>query len=118
MIELLLPRLPFFLFVIPFAAGVYFLLAQRNLYMALTGLYLVQTAVIFFFVLLSVHEGATVPILGDDVTQPLANPLPQALMLTAIVVGVATLGVGLALLRKIQAEGGTLREGPSAGSSR
>lgn len=117
MIELLLPRLAYLLFIIPFAAGTYFLLAQRNLYMALMGLYLVQTAVILFFVLLSVREGATVPILGEGIGQPLANPLPQALMLTAIVVGVATLGVGLAILRKIQSEAGTLRDDPVEGDS-
>ncbi len=101
---------PYLLFVLPFVAGMYFLLAQRNHLLSFVGLYLLQTGVIFFYVLLSVRRGATVPIQHPTLTGPYANPLPHALMLTAIVVGVALLGVALILMRRIQMEEGTLQE--------
>jgi multicomponent Na+:H+ antiporter subunit C len=110
MMRLLIEREPYLLFIVPIVAGVYLMLAHRNLLKAVIGLYLVQTGVIFFFVLLSVREGALVPIVDRLVDRPLANPLPHALMLTAIVVGVATLGVGMAILRRIQAESNTIQE--------
>jgi multicomponent Na+:H+ antiporter subunit C len=110
MTALLVERAAYLLMILPAAAGVYLLIAHRNLLMAVVGLYLVQSAVIFFYVLLSVREGATVPILDATVDQSLANPLPHALMLTAIVVGVATLGMALAILRRIQEETGSIEE--------
>ena len=83
-----------------------------------------QTAIILFYVSIGVKEGATIPILEHDLTHgaggdghhavidaaAYANPLPHVLMLTAIVVGVATLGVGLALAQRIYAEYGSLEE--------
>ena len=77
-------------------------------------MYLVQTSVIFFLVSLSVKKGATVPVLLST-TEPVqaanyANPLPHVLTLTAIVVGVATLGVGLALCGAIYRKYGSLDE--------
>jgi multicomponent Na+:H+ antiporter subunit C len=108
--RLLIEREPYLLFIVPIVAGVYLMLAHRNLLKAVVGLYLVQTGVIFFFVLLSVREGATVPIIDRPTDGPMANPLPHALMLTAIVVGVATLGVGMAILRRIQADEGSIQE--------
>jgi multicomponent Na+:H+ antiporter subunit C len=110
--RLVVEREPYLLFIVPIVAGVYLMLAHRNLLKAVVGLYLVQTGVIFFFVLLSVRERATVPIIDPMVDRPLANPLPHALMLTAIVVGVATLGVGMAILRRIQAESDTIQDPP------
>ena len=88
-------------FVLIFLWGLYIMIAHHNLIKKLIGMYLVQTSVIFFFVTISAKSGATVPILLDSgVLQPeqYANPLPHVLMLTAIVVGVATLGVSLALV--------------------
>lgn len=108
---LLLERAPYLLFILPVTAGAYFMLAQRNLLLTFVGLYLLQTGVIFFFVLLSVRADATLPILLKEAnTPPYANPLPHALMLTAIVVGVALLGVALSMMRRIQLEEGSLQE--------
>ena len=108
MISLFAERAAYLLMLLPAATGIYLLVAHRNLFMAVVGLYLFQTAVIFFYVLMSVREGATVPIIDPAVPEPLANPLPHALMLTAIVVGVATLGMALAILRRIHEETGTI----------
>lgn len=110
LLEALTRHGPYLLFMLPFVAGVYFMLAQRNHLLSFVGLYLVQTGVIFFYVLLSVRRNATVPILNESLSVPYANPLPHALMLTAIVVGVALLGVALILMRRIQIEEGTLQE--------
>ena len=106
----LLERAPYLLFVLPVTAGAYFMLAQRNLLLSFVGLYLLQSGVIFFYVLLSVRANATIPILMEDAQEAYLNPLPHALMLTAIVVGVALLGVALSMMRRIQLEEGTLQE--------
>ena len=95
----------FLTFVIIFLWGFYIMVTRYNLVKKLVGLYLVQTSVIFFLVSISAKKKATVPILlsASDPVQVsnYANPLPHVLTLTAIVVGVATLGVGLALCAAI-----------------
>ncbi len=106
----LVERAPYLLFVLPITAGAYFMLAQRNILLSFVGLYLIQTGVIFFFILLSVRENATIPIILEGSSAPYINPLPHALMLTAIVVGVALLGVALSMMRRIQIEDGSLQE--------
>lgn len=89
-------------FIILFLWGLYIMVTHHNLVKKLIGMYLVQTSVILFYVTVSAKAGATVPILrvSDELThmQEYVNPLPHVLMLTAIVVGVATLGVSLSLV--------------------
>ncbi len=112
--ELLLTRPNFLTFIILFLFGLYIMVTHKNLIKKLIGMYLLQTSVILFFVSLGVKDGSTVPILkpGDMPIDPAlyANPLPQVLMLTAIVVGVATLGVSLALVIAIYRKYHTLEE--------
>ena len=101
-------------FVIIFLWGFYIMTTRFNLIKKLIGLYLVQTSVIFFLVSVSAKRGATVPILLST-TEPVQaidymNPLPHVLTLTAIVVGVATLGVALALAAAIYRTYGSLDE--------
>lgn len=113
MIPYLLGRGPYLLVVFILVLGVYLLISHRNFIKAIVGLQLVQTSIIIFFILLSFRSGATIPILFDQATMgdpPLANPLPHALMLTAIVVGVATVGVAVAILRRLQSEVGTIED--------
>ena len=100
-IDLWLHRPNLIAFILIFLWGFYIMVAHHNLIKKLIGMYLVQTSVIFFFVTVSAKTGATVPILmnsGSLQAEQYANPLPHVLMLTAIVVGVATLGVSLALV--------------------
>ena len=90
------------------------MVTRYNLIKKLIGMYLVQTSVIFFLVSISAKKEATVPVLMST-TDPVqaaiyANPLPHVLTLTAIVVGVATLGVGLALCAAIYRKYGSLDE--------
>ncbi len=107
-------RPQFLTVVIIFLWGFYIMVTRYNLVKKLIGLYLVQTSVIFFLVSISAKKGATVPVLLST-TEPVqaaiyANPLPHVLTLTAIVVGVATLGVGLALCAAIYRKYGSLDE--------
>jgi multicomponent Na+:H+ antiporter subunit C len=99
--------------------GLYGMIAKNNLLKKVIGMSIFQSAIILFYVSIGDKRGATIPILvhghGDAVHQLIdpthyANPLPHVLMLTAIVVGVATLGVALAILQKIYRVHGTIEE--------
>ena len=109
-----LQRPNFLTVVIIFLWGFYIMVTRYNLIKKLIGMYLVQTSVIFFLVSISAKKEATVPVLMST-TDPVqaaiyVNPLPHVLTLTAIVVGVATLGVGLALCTAIYRKYGSLDE--------
>ena len=114
LLQTLLQRPNFIVFVILFLWGIYIMAAHPNLVKKLIGLYIVQTSVIFFLVAFSAKEGATVPILLTDTAAAdalnYANPLPHALTVTAIVVQIATLGVSLALVSAIYRKFGSLDE--------
>jgi multicomponent Na+:H+ antiporter subunit C len=114
LLQTLLQRPNFIVFVILFLWGIYIMAAHPNFVKKLIGLYIVQTSAIFFLVAFSAKEGATVPIIpdGETVVNALnyANPLPHVLTVTAIVVQVATLGVSLALVTAIYRRFGSLEE--------
>ena len=94
--------------------GLYGMLASPHLVRKLMGMNIMQTAIIVFFLTLAAKTEATFPLIGQDEVAPAAegyvNPLPHALMLTAIVVGVSTTGVALALVIRIHRHFGTLEE--------
>jgi len=94
--------------------GLHGMLTRRHLMRKLMAMNLLQVAVIVFFIALAAKSGAQPPITAVGDAAPRAhdyvNPLPHALMLTAIVVGVATNGVALALLIRIHRRYGTLDE--------
>jgi multicomponent Na+:H+ antiporter subunit C len=115
LVNYLVERGPYLLFVLLSVLGTYLMMSHRNYVKAITGLYLFQSGVILFFISLAFRTGATIPITEAGATLPLHNPLPQALMLTAIVVGVGTLGVAIAIVRRIQAESGSIEEQTAAG---
>ncbi|MFP4281289.1 MAG: cation:proton antiporter subunit C [Verrucomicrobiota bacterium] len=85
--------------------GLYGVLMKANYVKKVIGMTIFQAAIILFFIVMAYKEGASVPVLDKELGQTNAeayvNPLPHALMLTAIVVGVATVGVALALLVRI-----------------
>ncbi|MEM7395327.1 MAG: cation:proton antiporter subunit C, partial [Verrucomicrobiota bacterium] len=78
-------------------AGFYVVIARRNLVKKIVGLTIFQTSVFILFISLGNVEGGTAPIY-DKKYEIYSNPLPHVLILTAIVVGVATTAVGLALV--------------------
>jgi multicomponent Na+:H+ antiporter subunit C len=90
-------------------AGFYVVIAQGNLIKKLVGLSLFQTSVFIFFISLGFVEGGIAPI-AEAGAAGYANPLPQVLILTAIVVSVATTAVGLALAVRIRESYGSVEE--------
>ena len=101
--------------------GLWGMIAKRNLVKKIIGMSIFQTAIILFYISIGAKKGGTIPIImepgGHGSAQEVVvhaadyiNPLPHVLMLTAIVVAVATLGVALSLAIKIYQRYGTLEE--------
>ena len=90
--------------------GFYTMISRGNLVKKLVGLSLFQTSVMIMYISLGKVRGGTAPILLDQEGLVYSNPLPSVLILTAIVVGVATLSVGLALVVRIHEAYGTVEE--------
>ena len=89
--------------------GLYMAIAQGHLVRKLIGVGLFQTSVFFLYISFGFVDGGQVPILTEGATR-YSNPLPHVLILTAIVVGVATMALGLALVARIKEEFGTVEE--------
>jgi multicomponent Na+:H+ antiporter subunit C len=89
--------------------GLYVVLARGNLIKKLVGLGIFQTSVYLLYIGPGKILGGTAPIISDDFTV-YSNPLPHVLILTAIVVGVATLALGLAIVVRINEAYGTIEE--------
>lgn len=81
-------------------AGLYIVMSSRHLVKKIIGLNIFQTAVFILFISMGKVAGGTAPILADGITA-YSNPLPHVLILTAIVVGVATTALGLAISVRI-----------------
>ena len=107
--ENFIPKFNYIVVVILMMTGLWSMLAQYNLIKKCIGMAIFQTGIILFFISIGAKNDALIPILTETAnhTYPdpdvdkITNPLTQILMLTAIVVGVATLGVGLALAQKV-----------------
>ncbi len=115
MFEEFLARYAYWLTTALLVIGLYGMVGKRNLVKKLIGMNIFQSAIILFFIVGSVKEGATVPIIQDAThgaidTAAYVNPLPHVLMLTAIVVSVAITGVALAFLIAMHKHHGTLEE--------
>ena len=81
--------------------GLFLVISRANLVKKLVGLSIFQTSVFLFYITLGRVSGGTAPILIDAPDTLYSNPLPHVLILTAIVVGVATTALGLALILRI-----------------
>lgn len=90
-------------------AGFYIVVAHGNLIKKLLGLNIFQASVFILYITLGKVTGGTAPIVEEGYTV-YSNPLPHVLILTAIVVGVATFAVGLALVVRINEEYGSIEE--------
>lgn len=102
----------FMLTIMLFFLGIFGMISCGNYMKKLMCMNIMQVAVIFFFLCLGQKSGGTIPVALDDILNPddYVNPLPHALMLTAIVVSLGTTGMGLALLMRIKDKYGTLEE--------
>jgi multicomponent Na+:H+ antiporter subunit C len=90
-------------------AGLYILMARTNLLKKLIGLALLQSSVYLLYIAPGKLIGGTAPIIAQGFER-YSNPLPHVLILTAIVVGVATLALGLALVVRIREAYGSIEE--------
>ena len=125
--EIIIAKANYWFYVLLMMVGLYAMIAKSNLVKKIIGMSIFQTAVILFYVSIGCKKGGTIPILFHHGEAHAAhgaaslhsqavnvadyiNPLPHVLMLTAIVVGVATLGVALALAIKIYNRYETLEE--------
>lgn len=91
------------------AAGMYIIIARGNLLKKLIGLSILQSSVYLLYIAPGKLIGGTAPIVAEGYSV-YSNPLPHVLILTAIVVGVATLALGLALVVRIREAYGTIEE--------
>ena len=89
--------------------GLYILIARGNLMKKLIGLAVLQSSVYLLYIAPGKLLGGTAPIIAPGYTV-YSNPLPHVLILTAIVVGVATLALGLAITVRIREAYGTVEE--------
>jgi len=111
-------RMNYFIYIILMMLGLYGVFMKNNYMKKIIGLNILQTAIILFFISTGAKNNATLPIIehhpGESSLGIAAahyiNPLPHVLMLTAIVVAVATLGVALAMVIKIYRHFQTLEE--------
>lgn len=90
--------------------GLYTVMSRGNLVKKVVGLNIFQTSVFLFYISMAKIEGATAPILTGDPGTVYSNPLPHVLILTAIVVGIATTALALALIVRIREAYGTIED--------
>lgn len=92
--------------------GMYGMIVSNNYMKKMMAMNVMQVAVIFFFLCFAQKTGGMIPILDGVTTNPdlYINPLPHALMLTAIVVSLGTTGVAIALLMRIKETFGSVEE--------
>ncbi len=89
--------------------GFYTVISRGNLVKQVVGLNIFQASVFIFYISLAYVDGGATPIVKEGV-EVYANPLPHVLILTAIVVGIATTALGLALIVRIKEAYGTIEE--------
>lgn len=93
--------------------GFYAIITKDNLIKKIIGLNIFQTGIFLFFISLGVVKKGTAPIVSDEMIRKgyaYVNPLPHVLILTAIVVAVATTAIALSLIIRLYEEYGTIEE--------
>lgn len=101
----------YWVFTVVLMIGFYAVIAKGNLIKKLIGLSIFQSAVFLLYITMDKVDGGTAPIVQKGVTdQVFSNPLPQVLILTAIVVGISTTALGLAIVVRIKEAYGTIEE--------
>jgi multicomponent Na+:H+ antiporter subunit C len=89
--------------------GFYVVISRGNLVKKIIGLNIFQTSVFLLYITMGKVSGGTAPIVAEGV-EVYSNPLPHVLILTAIVVGIATTSLGFALVVRIYRAYGTIEE--------
>jgi len=99
----------YWIVVVLMMTGFYIVIAHNNLVKKIVGLNIFQVSMFAFYIAMGKVKGGTAPILAEGIAQ-YSNPLPHVLILTAIVVGVATTALGLALVVRIRDAYGTVED--------
>ena len=107
--ETILGHYNYWLVIIIMMAGFYTVISRGNLIKKIAGLNIFQVSVFLLYISIGNVKGGAAPIIDSSVTS-YSNPLPHVLILTAIVVGVATTALGLALVVRIKEAYGTIEE--------
>jgi multicomponent Na+:H+ antiporter subunit C len=113
MVEFIISKYNYWMYIILIMIGFYGMMAKNNLMKKLIGMNIFQWSIILFYISIGSKKGGTVPVIDPSFSMRAVdyiNPLPHVLMLTAIVVGVATTGIALTLLILIYRKYGTLEE--------
>mgnify|MGYP005682396949 FL=1 len=90
--------------------GLFLVIGRKNFLKKIVGLAIFQTSVFLLYITFGKIKGGTPPILNESIETIYSNPLPHVLILTAIVVGVATTALGLSLVLRINSEYGSIEE--------
>ena len=90
--------------------GLFLVIGRKNFLKKIVGLTIFQTSVFLLYITFGKIKGGTPPILNNAIDTVYSNPLPHVLILTAIVVGVATTALGLSLVLRINSEYGSVEE--------
>ena len=105
----LLGHYNYWIVIILMMTGFYTVISRPNLIKKIIGLFIFQTSVFILFISMAKVEGGTAPIIEEGISL-YSNPLPHVLILTAIVVSLATTALGLALVVRIREAYGTINE--------
>lgn len=109
MFELIVLHYNYWVVIFLMMAGLYVVVSRGNLVKKIVGLNIFQVSVFLLYISMGKVAGGTAPILTGE-PEIFSNPLPHVLILTAIVVGVATTALGLALVVRIREAYGTIEE--------
>ncbi len=105
----ILDHFNYWMVIVLMMAGLYTVISRGNLIKQVVGLNVFQVSVFVLYISMGKVSGGTAPILGEGITV-YSNPLPHVLILTAIVVGVATTALALALVVRIRKAYGSIEE--------
>ena len=109
MLQAILDHYNYWISIVLMMVGFYTVVARGNLIKKLVGLNIFQTSVFLLYISMGKVTGGTAPILDERFTI-YSNPIPHVLILTAIVVGVATTALGLGLVVRIRESYGTIED--------
>ncbi len=109
MTDYFLGHFNYWIVVLLMTSGLYTVMSRHNLIKKMAGLSILQSAVFIMYISMGNVAGGTAPIIAEGF-DTYSNPLPQVLMLTAIVVGVATSALGFALIVRIKQAYGSIEE--------
>lgn len=108
--DFILGHFNYWMVIILMMTGLYVAASRGNFVKKIVGLNLFQTSVFMFYISMGKIFGGTAPIDTGNPDQVYSNPLPHVLILTAIVVGIATTALALALVVRIRERYGTIEE--------